>query len=125
MTTPPPKPIKPASNPAAVPENMPKRTNQKELIGLCPTNWKTGSTDRAIVTNQRRSLLSRADRQGGIYAKILGVPLPAPVFPRRCLDHSIELCLRAQVRFDGSVVVLKDEALRQASARGPATSTRH
>jgi hypothetical protein len=79
-----------------------------------------------MLANYPRILVGQAHQQRvGIYAKILGIPLPPPVFPRRGVwGHSIELRLGAQVRFGGSVLVLIDEVLGQASARGPATSTR-
>jgi hypothetical protein len=52
MTTPPPKPINPASNPAAMPETIPKRTNQKVLTALSPKVLEGRRNDRTMLTSQ-------------------------------------------------------------------------
>jgi hypothetical protein len=57
MTTPPPKPINPASNPAAVPEIIPKKTNRKVLIPLSPKVLEGRLTDRTMLTNQPKILV--------------------------------------------------------------------
>src|SRR5262249_51346669 len=99
MTTPPPKPIKPASNPAAPPETVPKRTNQKVLIVLYRMEPQGRPTDRAMLRTSREVWL--VNPTGGT-SDLRPNPWHPVTRPRPSAAGTWgdprQLCLRAQVR---------------------------